>query len=519
MLVRIVGKIVLVTMLAGLSAAPLLRADITSASGGDELPRAYYLRRERDPQAFTFRRAYVQQAERIRAARSTLMTRVAAMSANDGMKEVMANAASIAVQGQRTVPVLPVLYKNTTTKPFQESALESRLFGSQGNTMKSFYQENSYGLLQVSGHVQAWQQLPNADTFYEGADFTENAQTFRCNGMCPGSKLPDLIKGALAAADASLDFRQLDNDGPDGIPNSGDDDGFADFVAFVQPERGGECGAPAGSPPNRNIWSHRWTLTSWNTTEFETGDVGASGAKIKVDDYVIMPALNCDNQTMIHIGVFAHEFGHAFGLPDLYDTVPANGASQGIGIWCLMASGSWGGDNNSPDLPSHMSAWSKVFLGWLQPELVTATRTFNLAPVQSGRTVALKIPISSSQYYLVEYRKKDGFDARLPFAGVLVWKINDTVVNAGLRTNRVNGDAANKGVDLVEADGLNQLDLPSNKGGNRGDEGDPYPGSKNRTKLDITTNPKVQGNLSLCGIGVPGATVSLKVQTGQTTCG
>ena len=64
---------------------------------------------------------------------------------------------------------------------------------------------------------------------------------------------------------------------------------------------------------------------------------------------------------MIHIGVFAHEFGHAFGLPDLYDTDSRPTASRReSATWCLMASGSWGGDNRSPELPSHMSAWAKV---------------------------------------------------------------------------------------------------------------------------------------------------------------
>ena len=162
-----------------------------------------------------------------------------------------------------------------------------------------------------------------------------------------------------------------------------------------------------------------------------------------------------------------------------------------------------------PDLPTHMSAWAKVFLGWLQPQLITAAGTINLSPVQSGRTAALKIPISNTMYYLLEYRAASGFDAKLPAPGLLVWRINDTVVNAGLQTNRVNGDASNKGVDLVEADGLNQLDLPSNAEGNRGDAGDPYPNSGKNRRLDSTSSPQVQGKRNLCAIGDPGATVSV----------
>ena len=61
----------------------------------------------------------------------------------------------------------------------------------------------------------------------------------------------------------------------------------------------------------------------------------------------------------------AHEFGHAFGLPDLYGV---GGAHSGIGNWGLMGTGSWGCNGASPQLPCHMSAWSKSILGWVDVE-------------------------------------------------------------------------------------------------------------------------------------------------------
>ena len=67
---------------------------------------------------------------------------------------------------------------------------------------------------------------------------------------------------------------------------------------------------------------------------------------------------------LIDIGVFCHEFGHVLGLPDLYDT---DNSSEGLGQWCLMASGSWGGNGSSPQTPTHMSAWCKQKLGWVTP--------------------------------------------------------------------------------------------------------------------------------------------------------
>ena len=48
-------------------------------------------------------------------------------------------------------------------------------------------------------------------------------------------KFGQFAKEVLARADAELDFGEFDNDGPDGIPNSGDDDGEVDYVFLMLP--------------------------------------------------------------------------------------------------------------------------------------------------------------------------------------------------------------------------------------------------------------------------------------------
>ena len=255
------------------------------------------------------------------------------------------------IEGTRAIPVLMARYNNSGSAPFPVTDLQTELFDGPWlptGTMTQYYQEISYGRFTVTGTVFPWQQLPRDDTFYEGPD-EPNGEP--CNGVCNNAEMVAFVRDLLGLNDGAIDFSQYDNDGPDGTPNSGDDDGFVDFVAFVHPETGGECGNN-----NTNIWSHRWMLTGWpGGNEFETDDDANGGGKILIDDYVIMPALACDGTTMIEIGVFAHEFGHAFGLPDLYDTVNSNGRSAGIGLWGLMASGSWGGDGQSSERPTHMS--------------------------------------------------------------------------------------------------------------------------------------------------------------------
>jgi M6 family metalloprotease-like protein len=225
--------------------------------------------------------------------------------------------------------------------------LDEALFTWGANSLTDFYSEVSGRRINVDGSVRGWHALPEDDSWYEGSSAGTNPFNAR---------LGELIVHTLRRWDTDVDFGAYDNDGPDGIPNSGDDDGYVDFVAFVHPETGAECGGGMTS-----IWSHRWRYSAWNASggvPFVTDDASASGGQILVDDYTIQPALGCDGSSRIEIGVFCHEFGHAFGLPDLYDT---NGGGAGLGHWCLMASGNW----NSPESPAHMSAWAKAQLGWV----------------------------------------------------------------------------------------------------------------------------------------------------------
>ena len=72
------------------------------------------------------------------------------------------------------------------------------------------------------------------------------------------------------------------------------------------------------------------------------------------------------------LGVFAHEFGHDLGLPDLYDTSGnTGGAENNTAFWTLMSSGANigdGGPDGIGDNPTDFGAWELFQLGWLQPQ-------------------------------------------------------------------------------------------------------------------------------------------------------
>jgi len=153
--------------------------------------------------------------------------------------------------------------------------------------------------------------------------------TNNCNGLFSSDAVWQMQKGfrqALAKVDGAIDFRQFDNDGPDLIPNSGDDDGYVDMIMFAYPTKDGACGGIGGgtAASNNHIWSHRFVLVDslgLAYRDYITNDVSAKPGfgHIRISDYFTTTALGgasaCDSTQIMPIGTAAHEFGHALGLP------------------------------------------------------------------------------------------------------------------------------------------------------------------------------------------------------------
>ena len=226
----------------------------------------------------------------------------------------------------------------------------------------------------------------------------------------------------------------------------------------------------------------------------KTNDPITPGNFYRVKEAVELPESESqDNHVYGLTGVACHEFGHQLGLPDLYDTTPdENGYSQGLGNWDIMATGVW---NANGFVPAEPSAWSKAFLTFLAPASVTTDQPVTISQVE--RAVGLdprlvQIPVTQSEYFLLENREQDlnrngvfdfddvngdgnfdfytdsyqgaEFDYYLPGdgtgSGLLAYHVDESKLAAGLLFNVVNGDRDRKAVDLVEANGIEDLDDP-----------------------------------------------------------
>jgi M6 family metalloprotease-like protein len=443
---------------------PLAAQDVVEAGRANGIaPPARMLEQLReDPTAFEFRRAWRQKTERVRVQRTALEQRQGPRLSVSALV-----AAEAAVTGTLRVPVLMGMYAGATA-PYAQAEYQTRLFGPQLYSAKSFYAEMSRGVFTLDGTVSPWLTLPQNAAYYQPVP-----------GGDRYGRAGDFLRHTLQAADAGTNFAQYDNDGPDGVPNSGDDDGYVDAAAFLYPAEDMSCGGPG-------IWPHRWVYSAWWGQPFVTGDAAAGGGFIRVDDYLIQGGLDCDGASLMQIGTFSHEMGHALALPDLYDTHTADGTSQGLGEWDLMGSG----NHRRQDAPAHMGAWSKDFLGWLNVETVTASRTaYTLPQVYTGGTVLRYNVPGTREYFLMEHRAAVLSDRNLHGPGLLVFHVDPVVIDSTRPFNRVNGHPL-MGVAVEEADGLGDLLA----GRDRGDAGDVFPGSTGRTTFGDAGTPGTRSN-------------------------
>ena len=469
-------RIPLLVTLTALVLGSELQAQDVEALGrvyGTTPPQAYFDELQADPDAFQFERGF----------RSRLGGPAAAGGA--GGPAAILGPREGAVAGTFRFPVILGLFADSPeTAPFPAAVIQQEFFdgpNSRFQTVPELYSEMSGGAVDLIGVALDWQRSQLTQVEVAGGN----------SGLSPSSaRVGEYIVQILTQIDPAIDWGQFDNDGLDGIPNSGDDDGFVDVLTVIHPTRGAECG---GADRDDVIWSHRWTLNPWigGSWPSPTPSASANGGLIRVQDYTIQPVYACDTSELKinEIGVFAHEFGHGFGLPDLYAT--ADNTNHGAaGKWDLMATGSWGCGLFDPARPCHMGAWSKDQLGWADVEVLAPGLdhgVLSLEPVELGVQVyRIDSGDGSGDYFLLENRQRIGSDVGLLNTGLLVWHIDPTVVANRWGQNSINNDPAHMGVWLRQADGQNRL---AQSNGGRGDGGDPFPGTSGQSVFHAGSLP------------------------------
>ncbi|MDD4155716.1 MAG: T9SS type A sorting domain-containing protein [Candidatus Cloacimonetes bacterium] len=235
-----------------------------------------------------------------------------------------------------------------------------------------------------------------------------------------------------------------------------------------------------------------------------------------------------ENYSFDILGVLANQYGRILDLPSLHDNVSENGSSAGVGNFDIMGTGMWNNNGKIPCLPSawtrYFAGWEvPVLIKGNQEDIKISYPMSNYTAEDVNKLY--KVEISEKEYFLIENRQQnfirdfveyDGqvvefalhsfellpeeeqdyypglpynipivnlmnnnlrgseWDYFLPYyvdesynfygPGLLIWHIDENIIENKIEDNTINGNALHKGVDLEEADGIQHMDsaMPDN---------------------------------------------------------
>lgn len=366
--------------------------------------------------------------------------------------------------------------------------------------VENYFRKSSKGILTVSGDLISERiTLSNAMAFYSPAPTAQDNR-----------KLADL---------AVESWRKVDSVFP-GID-------FSQYNAFVIFHAGVGRDVNLVSLIGENPALHDIPSLTFDSSGFASALGQASFPGIAVDsnrvfikNTIILPETDTrilstgagtDTIQLGINGLFAASIGSYLRLPDLFDTKTGR---SGIGQFGLMDGASIFAYSGL--FPPEPSAWEKIALGWTVPVIIRNSASGISVPAvglsHSHPDTIYKIPMSISEYFLVENRNRDpqrdgqrikivtstgdslwryfsadtvgfSFDDVRAIAGsvvdvedfdwaiagkadgsgiydgggILIWHIDEDIINAKRSTNAVNADVDHRGVNLEEADGSQDI--------------------------------------------------------------
>lgn len=321
-------------------------------------------------------------------------------------------------------------------------ATANSILNGEGETLQAYIKEISYGNVNVESTIYR-----NTSDGNDGYIPSEPASYYitEANGKSEADLEDELLKEIIQKAQNDFAHKtkaELDTN----------NDGYLDNITFVI--RGNK------DDTHTLLWPHQFSLKIDENHEYPS--IATLDGSLQVKDYNVIlsggdgsldhnqPGIfNANNSDL---GVIAHEYLHVYGFPDLYHNykydeesksfVPRTQSEQigdPLGKWDIM-------DNTNAKLPQYPLVYTNLaYSPWksLLPELTTiqaSTQNVTLHKVKydpSIDTIAAMIKVDASintkgesEYFMVEYRKKEFWDAELPGSGLLVYRIN-TAANTG----------------------------------------------------------------------------------------
>ena len=318
--------------------------------------------------------------------------------ANSFRAESMRRSAPRSTQERRGLVIL-AQFPDVSFSKIGTHEYFNRMFNEKGFTengclgsVSDYFSDQSYGQLDMQFDVIGPVTLPNPLAYY-GAP--EEGQT------SGDARDLDFAADVCTAADELVDFSLYDYNGDGTVDNV--------YIIFAGLSEARGAGAEC-------MWPHQWAIYDRKLILDE----------VRVFTYACSNELirGGDDPKLDGIGTACHEFSHTLGLSDVYNT---NYWNEPVGIWDIMASGSYlGGKVSDGTAPMGYSAFERWQLGWLEPKVLSEPTTITgmKALEEEPEAYILYNESNTNEYYMLENRQFPKWGNPVNAHGLLVTHID-----------------------------------------------------------------------------------------------
>ena len=313
-------------------------------------------------------------------------------------------------------------------------------FVSCTGSARDYYYDNSMGLFDPEFDVVGPVKVNYSCTDPQGTSWTAG----------------DIFVAAVNALNPTVDFSRYDGDG----------DGEVDMIYFVV------AGYTSNFSGNNSgyLWPHQFYMYYYTDQQYDgvyLGRYSCSGEIYGWEDYGYTDPDG--------IGTICHEFTHALGLMDLYDTnYGQDGQANDPDEWDVMASGCYMDNSRTP---VGYSLWERYRLGFADPEEIDEKRPgYTMQPLNTSNTGYWLPSPNGNEIFMIENRQQTGWDTYLPGHGMLITRVE--YYHSRWSSNTINANASHMYYEILRA-GNGFGSNPS----------DPFPGTDHVTEINNFTSP------------------------------
>ncbi|APH17289.1 M6 family metalloprotease domain protein [Clostridium sporogenes] len=260
-------------------------------------------------------------------------------------------------------------------------------------SVNNYFEEISYDKLDIN---TSFYPKPNGNTILSYTDSHPRSYYTNVPENQQAEKEQTLLKNAVESVRSQI---------PSDLNVDSDNDGKVDNVCFIIK------GATTGW--SSLLWPHKWNMFYH--------DVRINGKRIDTYNFQLEDFINTQG-----VGVLSHEMFHTLGAPDLYHY--NYDGKVAVGPWDVM-------DQTAPT-PQSTGAYMKMNYGKWVDDIKEINKpgkySINKIGNEANNSYIIKSPNSNKEYFVVEYRKREGqYESNLPGEGLLVYRINTAYAGRG----------------------------------------------------------------------------------------